>query len=353
MRAPPAIQHATAAPSGSAMILVLVAISIAFVMGLTFMASSASVTGVAQTMHHHAQARQVAESGLTMALNYVQRTPDWRDARSNGAWFTDYALFGGSVSVSGQFPQFSPIIVNDPSFEQATGQLANPLLNPPMSGTIGGWEVQRTATVVTGPTVPQIGVIASANATNGSNVASISFGAAVNGTGTFGQTLATSLQPQMSYELSVDILPTGLAIESAGAGFRLLAAGTVVASSEHTATLQLPPPPGGVPTPPSQPPTAPEVESVTTMLGLSGGFSRYTLHFVTSATVPAGLIRLELYAQSQVGATSSVLFDNVHLNVAPNDPLVLTAVGRHGDASHKVVANVAPASVQIVKWSEP
>jgi len=347
---------------GSAMILVLLAVSIALVLGLTFLASSTTVTAISQTMDHHAQSRQIAESGLRMAFSYVQQTPGWRQARTSGAWVNNLSVFDGTVLITGNFADDSAFVsmeIADSSFEQEAAQLPTPLLAPPMSGAIGGWLAQRTAAVVTGPTVPTIGVVASANATQGSKQAFMNFGAAVNGSGTFSQTLGVSLEPRMLYELSVDVKTTGFPPLSSNIWLRLLAGNTVVASSQHASTLQLPAPPQQLPAPPSQPPTSPEVNSVLDVLGLTGGYSKYTLRFITDNNPAAGALRVELFANS-TGLASEVDFDNVRLRKAPNDPLTLTVVGRHGQASYEISASVATSfnadgspNAKLVRWTEP
>lgn len=352
MASPCVVQSPRRPRRGSAMILVLIAVGIAFVMGLTFLASATTTTGISQTMAHHAQARQIAESGLATAVRYVQQTSNWRDVRSSGTWIDNVALLGGTVSINGEFPSAAGVPVTDQSFEQTTGQMDVPPLSPPMSGTIGGWQVQRTATIVTGPTVPQLSIAASASAPNGSNAATISFGASVNGSGTFGQTLTTALQSRTIYEVSVDIKSSGLSILDGGFGFRILAGNIVVASTEHAATLVLPILPGQPPTPPVQQPVPPETESVLEIAGLNGDFAEYTLQFATDTAPPSGSMRIELFAQSAAGLAWSVTFDDVQLQMYPQDPLVLTSVGRFYGASYRVSAAVAAATNRVVKWSD-
>lgn len=88
---------------GSAMVLVLVAMAMAFVLGLTFLSRAGSVTTAAQTLSHHAQARQIAESGLAMSVSYLEQEWDWRRHRSTGAWIDEMTLGGGTVTVEADF----------------------------------------------------------------------------------------------------------------------------------------------------------------------------------------------------------------------------------------------------------
>lgn len=343
---------------GGTMVLVMLAVAIAFVIGLTFLRASTSVTAIADTMDHHAQARQIAESGLAITMRYVESTPNWRDTRTSGRWVSDLSLLGGAVSVDAAFDA-SPaevVALNDSSFEQQISELANPPISPPMSGVVGGWQVQRTAALETGATVPHIGVTNTPGTTLGANHAFISCSPVVVGSGRFSQTLTTTLQPNRRYELAIDISRSGLALFDSRFGFRLLAGGAVIASTEHAWTSDLQGPPNQPPNPPQEPPTSPEVESLVEVLALSGGFSEYTLSFTTNDEPPSGPLQVELTAESAGLSAIEVAFDNVRLTMAPHTPLVLTATGRHGAASHVVEASVLASdasSLKIVQWSDP
>ncbi len=85
------------------MILVMVAIAVAFILGTTFLATSATITGVARAMDEHAQARQVAESGLSLVKHYLGQTPDWRKRRTPGTWLDRVSIGEGDVTVTALF----------------------------------------------------------------------------------------------------------------------------------------------------------------------------------------------------------------------------------------------------------
>jgi hypothetical protein len=272
-------------------------------------------------------------------------------------WIEDLSLWGGSVAVEAEYLPETPALVmpSDASFEIALAELPVPLLNPPMTGTVGGWTMERTALLATGPTVPAMGTQVSASATDGLNAAFVSFGVSVTGTGTFSQVLATGLMPRTSYRLSVDItVSTGL--PSVTHGLRVLAGGSLVATSEEAWTLSLPSDPGELPQPPSNPVDPEQYEALLMVTGLTPGSpSRYTLAFVTDDDPPAGPISLELFAEA-TGVLASVWFDSVEFTAQNNDPVVFTATGRCGQASHVVVATVAntpTGRARIIEWSEP
>ncbi|MEX2673746.1 MAG: hypothetical protein WD294_16720 [Phycisphaeraceae bacterium] len=88
--------------AGMAMVLVLIAVAVAFIMGLTFLAQAGTATATAVTMSDHAQARQIAEAGLGMAMYYVQNNSDWDSEHEAGTWLTDQTLAGGSFTLSAE-----------------------------------------------------------------------------------------------------------------------------------------------------------------------------------------------------------------------------------------------------------
>ncbi len=344
--------------AGSVMILVMLAVAMATVLGLTFLASSTTVTDISQTLIHHAKARQIAESGLANAIKYIQVTPNWRDTRQAGLWFDRLPLFTGNTSVSAKFDSAALQQIQNSSFEQQVAQLATPFINPPMSGTIAGWLLQRTALVTTGPTVPTIGFAVSASSTQGQQQAFINFGATVNGSATFEQQLAISLLPNRTYDLSVDIKPTGFPALSSNIGFRVLVGGSVFASTATASTLQLPTDPSQVPTLPSQLPNPPEVASIVQFIQLNSGYSNRTLRFATNSSPPPGLISIQLFAAS-IGIAAGVSFDNIRLSIEPDALLLLTSTGRFDNASAIVQAAISTGidtngtvRANVVGWSD-
>jgi hypothetical protein len=326
------------------MVLVLLVIGIAFIMGLTFLTNATTTTGVALLMQHHAQARQTAESGILLALRSIEETPEWRATRSPGIWIDGMSLLGGTVEITADFtPEAGPQLVNveDESFEQELAELPTPPTDPPMSGQIGGWEVQRDAAIITGPTVPRVAVVPTPDAPDGGNCALIGFDVAIDGSAVFGQTLTSDLEPRRNYTLRVDIALTAILPLEEGYGFRLLAGGSVVASTEQAVTLE-------------ELMSEPDAEAWVEYIDGGDGFLEHALHFLTGADPPTGPLRVELFAESS-GLLMEVAFDNVRLEMRSNEPLVLTSVGRSGEASHVTTVRVISAldgSGEIVEWEE-
>ncbi len=339
---------------GAAIVLALVAVAIGFAMGFMFVASAATLTGTATLMNSHAQARQIAESGVMMALRYIEANDNWRDARTSGTWVSDLDVLGGNVTISAEYDDSlmtGTIAVPNASFEAATGQLANPLLNPPMSGAVGGWTLTRTALLPTNLTVPSVGVRASGTASDGAREAFISFNLSVVGGATISRELAPSVQPETQYDVTVDIAVTGFVMLQRDYGFRIKAGSTVIAATEHAWTLQLPALPQIDLQAPEIPPLEPELNALLETLILNNGYAQYHMQFTTTDDPPAGPLTLELFANS-IGLIAQAAFDNVRLEMTADGPLLLTAVAHHGDASSRVSATVRPADGTIVAWSE-
>lgn len=339
---------------GAALLLTLIAIGIGFVLGFMFVASSATARGNAMMMQQHAQARQCAESAMRATIEHIRATPNWRSTYVPGLWLDDVAVLAGTVDVSATYdPSLASgdIAIGNASFELSTGSLSTPLLFPPMSGTLGGWSVVRTALVETGATVPLIGMRASATATDGSNEAFITFGLSITGSGTFTRTVAAGLQPNTRYEFTVDARASGIVILDGDVGFRVLAGSAVIASTEHSWTLALPALPADLPTEPLVGPTGLEFESLLTIFSLSNNYAEYTLTFETGDSPPAGSVNVQLFAQS-AGVASWASFDNLRMAMTASDPVVITGIAHQGDASYSVTATVDPSTGSIIAWDE-
>jgi len=66
------------------------------------MSAQATTIGIARNMVNHTKARYVAESGLRLAIAYVQSNEDWRTDQSHGTWVTDQAFGGGTFTIVGE-----------------------------------------------------------------------------------------------------------------------------------------------------------------------------------------------------------------------------------------------------------
>jgi len=87
---------------GVAMLLVIVAMAVAVVLSGVYLGVQSTAARVARNLTGRARARFLAESGLEMALAYVQRDEDWRTNRPHGLWIDEHPYAGGTFSVFGE-----------------------------------------------------------------------------------------------------------------------------------------------------------------------------------------------------------------------------------------------------------
>ncbi len=83
------------------MLLVLIAVTIATILSMSFLSSQATTHGVAQNVQKHAQARSVAESALVAAIHYVQTDSNFRSDKTHGQWATNVSFNGGTFDIYG------------------------------------------------------------------------------------------------------------------------------------------------------------------------------------------------------------------------------------------------------------
>lgn len=81
--------------------MVLLAVAMATILALSFLASQGPTAVVASNIDRKAKARAIAESALKMAIDYVNEDADWRTDKSSGVWITDASLDGGTFTLSG------------------------------------------------------------------------------------------------------------------------------------------------------------------------------------------------------------------------------------------------------------
>ncbi|MEM9345268.1 MAG: LamG-like jellyroll fold domain-containing protein [Planctomycetota bacterium] len=86
---------------GAAMLLVLIAVAMCTILALSFLAAQEPTALVASNIDRKTQARQIAESALKMAIDYVNEDADWRTDKSSGQWMSNISLDGGTFTLSG------------------------------------------------------------------------------------------------------------------------------------------------------------------------------------------------------------------------------------------------------------
>ena len=97
----PAHFHSSQKARGVAMLLVVITTGIALLIAFSYLAVPATATDISRNVTNTAQARAIAESGLTMAMSYVKNNTTWRTNRPQGAWVSNQTLNGGTFTVSG------------------------------------------------------------------------------------------------------------------------------------------------------------------------------------------------------------------------------------------------------------
>jgi hypothetical protein len=79
--------------SGIALVLVMVCLATVAILATNYLARQSTAMGVADNIEHHPPARQMAESGFSTALRYVEADSNWRRDHTHGRWseFTEFA----------------------------------------------------------------------------------------------------------------------------------------------------------------------------------------------------------------------------------------------------------------------
>ncbi len=324
---------------GGSLLLVLVAISVGFslVSAYLFVVDTAGTSSLAKISR--SQATQIAESGIDIARTLIKNNDAWLSNIDGGTLMDEQTLLDGTLSLTAevldiQSPDPEIVAVANPSFESGSWSLSNPLLSPPMSGVFGNWTVTRNALVVTGLTVPHVGITTSPHATNGSRIAYVTFGVSVAGSAHFSQNFPGELEPGTDYKLRVDVSTAGLATVLSGVDILVTAGPTVIASSQSQALL--------------------------TILSIGNGCWEYAIPFTTPATMPADPVRIQLSAEAVAGVISGVAFDNVRLETVPSSTVTLNirSVGTFKNARREINARVLvdggldDREVRIVHWSD-
>lgn len=88
---------------GVAMVLVLIALAMATVIGLSFLNTQSTTTGIAQNVGKQTRARGIAESALEMTIDHLRTNPNWRSDKTSGTWIGDESannqLDGGKFTI--------------------------------------------------------------------------------------------------------------------------------------------------------------------------------------------------------------------------------------------------------------
>ncbi|MEM6749552.1 MAG: LamG domain-containing protein [Planctomycetota bacterium] len=122
---------------GVVLMLVLVVLAASVTMASTYLGRQQTATAVAENVKNHAGARGAAESGVQLALAYIQATDTWRSDQSVGVWASNVSVAGGTVTITASDPD---------------GDLANNTTDPVTITAVGTFDgVSHRASVVVQP----------------------------------------------------------------------------------------------------------------------------------------------------------------------------------------------------------
>lgn len=112
------------------MLLTLIALSMATILSLSFLASQSTSTPVSENVQRHGHARMIAETGLTHAIEYIRNERDWRSERTEGTWVSDATFADGTFDIEGY----------DGDGENGDGDLSDGANDPVMLVATGRYE---------------------------------------------------------------------------------------------------------------------------------------------------------------------------------------------------------------------
>lgn len=118
-------------PRGIAMVLVLIALAMATVLGLSFLNTQATTIGISQNVGNQTRARGIAESAIEMAIDHIRRSDNWRD-EGEGTWFSKHALDGGSFTL-----KVADGVINKDGSIDGDGDLSNEVTHHVVLTAIG------------------------------------------------------------------------------------------------------------------------------------------------------------------------------------------------------------------------
>lgn len=85
---------------GIAMLLVLIAVALATVLSSAFLSAQSTTRAISENAQEHTRAREVAESGMDIVVEFMRANEDWRSTFTEGTWITNQSLAGGTVTIT-------------------------------------------------------------------------------------------------------------------------------------------------------------------------------------------------------------------------------------------------------------
>ena len=317
----------------------MVAAAIGSVVGLAFLAAGSARVAIAETVTSHAQSQHIAEDGIELIREGLDRDSLWRTRPVGVNWISGLALADGELTcrVERQEAVATPLLIGTPSFECGDQKLSNGVLGlvaPQLSGWIADWWLERRGLLgsLTSATLPTIGTKSTPYATDGMHGGYVIFVAGVAAEACFVQTLSEPWQPYTRYRVSVNVSDGGLASLLPEFAVELMAGSDLVVSTQDSSCLSL--------------------------LQLSASTQQHTLTYETGSNPPTGPISLRLRAKTTLGVATAAVIDEVAIESSQIMPLIVTSTGRYDGTTAIVVAEISPPldsgeSARVVHWFEP
>jgi len=80
--------------------LALISVIISATLAYSYLGAQSTSIGIARNINHQCRARYISETGLALALAYLQSASDWRTEQPHGTWVADEPFGGGTFTIT-------------------------------------------------------------------------------------------------------------------------------------------------------------------------------------------------------------------------------------------------------------
>jgi len=99
------------------MILVMIAVGVCAILATAYLSAQSMSAQISDNVTARNRARLIAESGLSMAVSYVQGNDDWRTEKTEGIWVNNGSYGGGHVRITAADGEYvDGVLVGDGDF---------------------------------------------------------------------------------------------------------------------------------------------------------------------------------------------------------------------------------------------
>jgi hypothetical protein len=142
---------------GLALILVMLAIGVSVVPGVTFLITQGVFSSIARNVHDHAAARCIAESAAHNLVAHLKRDDAWRSQVAEGQWVELASYLGGGATVHG----YDGVDSNGDGIVEGDGQIGDDTSDPvtlAIAGTYGNATHNLTVVIYPGGDAPDFDI---------------------------------------------------------------------------------------------------------------------------------------------------------------------------------------------------